>query len=189
LYSSESSSDADGEESESEPSTPTKPVTKTVNKLVRDVTVTLDDEFEVDKIIEGPRPKDGKYLVSWVGYEACDNTWEPKSNLPDSCFKSNTESSDESGDEIPLVQRLRLDEAAAAKVLQLARDEEDILEEADNVRRQAIADAASLSRAQAARSPALVAQRKSRIQPVVANRTTYESKKGGMRPRTNRIAF
>jgi hypothetical protein len=44
------------------------------------VEVELDPgSFVVDAIVKGPR-KDGKYLVSWRGYEGQD-TWEPVDHL------------------------------------------------------------------------------------------------------------
>ena len=51
-------------------------------KLTRDKTETLQGEYEISRILEGPR-KDGKYLVSWEGYGSDGNTWEPRCNLPD----------------------------------------------------------------------------------------------------------
>jgi hypothetical protein len=185
LHGSETSDSDHDSELATEPLPPASPKLQKKTTLTRAPTITLPQEYEVSEIVSGPRMSDGKYLVKWVGYESCDNTWEPRKNLPDNCFENNTESTDESGDDQPLVERLRADEVAAAKVLELKRLD---VEEADNLRCQAIADAASLARATPPK-PALVAQRKSRIEPVVAIRTTYESKKGGMRPRTGRKAY
>jgi hypothetical protein len=36
----------------------------------------------VDFIVQGPRNKDGKYKVRWVGYGAKEDTWEPAHYLP-----------------------------------------------------------------------------------------------------------
>lgn len=42
-----------------------------------------NDDFEVDKIIEVHHRKDGKreFLVSWKGFPASENSWEPEENL------------------------------------------------------------------------------------------------------------
>ena len=37
--------------------------------------------FQYDKIVEGPRESDGKFLIKWTGYPESDNTWEPRSNI------------------------------------------------------------------------------------------------------------
>jgi hypothetical protein len=44
-------------------------------------------EYEVERIVSGPRLMDGAYLIKWAGFPDADNTWEPKSNLPDSVFE------------------------------------------------------------------------------------------------------
>jgi len=72
-------------------------------KLTRSKTQTLDGEFVVSKILEGPRKKDNKYLVSWEGYGPEGNTWEPRANLPEECFNC---TSDDSGDDEPLHTQL-----------------------------------------------------------------------------------
>ena len=38
------------------------------------------EEYEIDAIVD--ERDDGMLLVSWVGYDACDNTWEDESTLP-----------------------------------------------------------------------------------------------------------
>jgi hypothetical protein len=40
------------------------------------------DTFMFEDIIDGPRRKDGKYLVSWEGHAEDHNTWEPPTNTP-----------------------------------------------------------------------------------------------------------
>ena len=96
---------------ESEVATPVKVLKKTPVKvskkkppiaLTREATVTLDGDYVVSEIVEGPRSKDGKYLVRWEGYGSDDCTWEPRANLPDDCFGDKDPSSDESGDDQPL---------------------------------------------------------------------------------------
>ena len=72
-------------------------------KLTRSKTQTLDGEFVVSKVLEGPRKKDNKYLVSWEGYGPEGNTWEPRANLPEECFNC---TSDDSGDDEPLHTQL-----------------------------------------------------------------------------------
>ncbi|TPX16414.1 uncharacterized protein E0L32_012424 [Thyridium curvatum] len=39
-----------------------------------------EEEYEVEQILE-QRVSDGKYLVKWKGYNATENTWEPKEHL------------------------------------------------------------------------------------------------------------
>ena len=180
--------DSDHEAEDSPPPFPlSKPVSPKIvpkTSLTREVTVTLPDEFEVSHIVSGPRKSDGKYNVKWVGYDSDENTWEPRKNLPDSCFDEQLPSSDESGDDRPLVETLQksrlepVDKAAAAEVLRLAQ------EEADNVKKQQLHDAAQL--APPVPSPPSVTRRQSRITATVATRTTFQSNREGMRHRTNR---
>ena len=41
-----------------------------------------DEEYEVERVIKKRvRPGKVEYLVKWLGYENCDNTWEPVTNL------------------------------------------------------------------------------------------------------------
>jgi hypothetical protein len=149
--------------------------------------MTLPDVFQVSHIVSGPRKSDGKYEVKWMGYQSDENTWEPRKNLPDSCFNEQL-SSDESGDDQPLVemvlQQRKEHVVDEAEVLRLANEAEVLrleLEEADNVRRQKLHDAAVLaSRLPPPRTP--------RITPQTATRTTFESNRDGMRPKTNRKA-
>ena len=42
--------------------------------------------------MSGPRIVDRAYLIKWAGYTHSDNTWEPRSNLPDSVFEDEAES-------------------------------------------------------------------------------------------------
>ena len=43
---------------------------------------TLGQEFDVDFVVEGPRPRDGKFRIRWVGWDnPDDDTWEPAVNL------------------------------------------------------------------------------------------------------------
>jgi hypothetical protein len=44
-------------------------------------------KFEVERIVCGPRIFDGAYLIKWAGYPSSDNTWEPRSHLPNSVFE------------------------------------------------------------------------------------------------------
>ena len=37
-------------------------------------------------VLQGPREKDNKYLVSWEGYGDSGNTWEPRSNVPEDVY-------------------------------------------------------------------------------------------------------
>ena len=108
---SESGSDRDVESPPKVKTTPVKLGKKNAVKLVqknqkkvltREPTLTLDGDYVVSEIVEGPRKKDGKYLVRWEGYGSDDNTWEPRANLPDECFEDKEKSSDESGDDLPL---------------------------------------------------------------------------------------
>ncbi len=50
------------------------------------------DTFEVERVVEGRRILDGKYLIKWAGYPESQNTWEPLCNLPDDVFSENTQS-------------------------------------------------------------------------------------------------
>ena len=55
---------------------------KTENPETKDNESIIDEEYEVERIID-KRTRQGKvkYLVKWLGYEHCDNTWEPVTNL------------------------------------------------------------------------------------------------------------
>jgi hypothetical protein len=44
-------------------------------------TVTLEGEWEVDFIVEGPRMDDGMYRVRWGGFGSEDDTWGPTDHL------------------------------------------------------------------------------------------------------------
>ncbi len=44
-------------------------------------------KYEVERIVSGPRIVGGAYLIKWAGYPDSDNTWEPRSHLPDSVFE------------------------------------------------------------------------------------------------------
>lgn len=47
------------------------------------VTWSENEEFEVDKILEVHHKRDGtrEFLVSWKGYPAAENSWEPEENM------------------------------------------------------------------------------------------------------------
>jgi hypothetical protein len=47
-------------------------------------------EYEVEKIVSGPRIVDGMYLIKWTGYPDSANTWELRRNLPESVFEDET---------------------------------------------------------------------------------------------------
>jgi hypothetical protein len=91
-----------GTSSESEPEPPAP--TPRQKKMVREPTLTLEGEYVIENILQGPRLADGKYLVRWQGYDASGDTWEPRANLPDdiSNLMLDESSSDESGDDQPL---------------------------------------------------------------------------------------
>ena len=69
---------------------------------------TLGEEFDVDFIVEGPRPSDAKFRIRWVGWDnPDDDTWEPASNfcpelLAEYLAKEEGEGSDSEGDDLPL---------------------------------------------------------------------------------------
>ena len=46
-------------------------------------TVTLEGEWQVEFIVEGPRMDDGLYRVRWEGFDVSDDTWEPPDHLSD----------------------------------------------------------------------------------------------------------
>jgi hypothetical protein len=50
------------------------------------------DKFEVERVVEGPRILDGKFLIKWAGYPESQNTWEPLCNLPDEVFSESAQS-------------------------------------------------------------------------------------------------
>jgi hypothetical protein len=168
-YSSESSA-CDGSELDAKPSTPPPR-----ERLKRDVTVTLEDSYEVESIVEGPRKKDGKYLVSWVGYAAAENTWEPKSNLPPSCFSAGNESSsDESGDDEPLYRQI-LPTLAPDEVLAKAPPPVPTVPTTKPTQATSVALKSPITR-----TPRLV--------PEIATRTTFESHRTGLRLRKGKSA-
>lgn len=47
------------------------------------VTWTENEEFEVERILEVHHKRDGtrEFLVSWKGYPASENSWEPEENM------------------------------------------------------------------------------------------------------------
>ena len=47
---------------------------------------SLNEKYEVERVVAGPRFLDGAYLIEWLGYPDSQNTWEPRSHLPDSVF-------------------------------------------------------------------------------------------------------
>ena len=49
--------------------------------LQKSGTITLEDEYNVESIRNGPR-QDGKYLIHWEDCGSDEGTWEPKENLP-----------------------------------------------------------------------------------------------------------
>ena len=57
----------------------------------------------MDFIVQGPRNKDGKYKVRWVGYGAKEDTWEPAHHLPPELLDND---SDPEGDDAPLASVL-----------------------------------------------------------------------------------
>jgi hypothetical protein len=62
-------------------STAKRNVPKTHPRQSSKPTSTLNGNFFVDKIVQGPRPSDGKFLVKWLDYKHEANTWEPADNL------------------------------------------------------------------------------------------------------------
>jgi hypothetical protein len=151
--------------------------------LQRDATVTLPDTYEVEKILSGPR-EDGKFRVKWVGFAMKDCTWEPQKNLPSTVFDeyytprgSSDETSDESGDDRPIHMSIPKKVATHANPPDYDECLREYVEEALNVRRQKIADAAQ---------PRVPPRRNPRITPLVAKRTTFESRRLGLRLRTGR---
>ena len=162
--------------------------------MQRDETVTLPDEYEVEKILSGPR-EDGKFRVKWFGFSMKDCTWEPQNNLPLTCFDdyydnrgSSAESSDESGDDkpirlsIPTKKKTNPPKATTGPAQHPNPPDYDeclrqYAEEAENVCRQKIADAD--------KAPTFP-RRVHRIIPVVATRTTFQSHRTGLRLRKGR---
>ena len=70
-------------------------------------TVTLEDEFIMDHIVEGPRAEDGKYLIRWEGWDPEDDTWEPPDHLPPHILAEHQgNGSDSEGDDTPLASVL-----------------------------------------------------------------------------------
>ena len=70
-------------------------------------TVTLEDEFIMDHIVEGPRAEDGKYLIRWEGWDPEDDTWEPPDHLPPHILAEHQgNDSDSEGDDAPLASVL-----------------------------------------------------------------------------------
>ena len=57
----------------------------------------------MDFIVQGPRNKDGKYKVRWVGCGAKEDTWEPAHHLPPELLDND---SDSEGDDAPLASVL-----------------------------------------------------------------------------------
>jgi hypothetical protein len=57
-------------------------LTKTNNSETTDNESIDDEEYEVERILD-KRTRQGKveYLVKWLGYENCDNSWEPITHL------------------------------------------------------------------------------------------------------------
>jgi hypothetical protein len=188
LDSSDSSSSDDGEAPQLELESEDESPAKVTVPMQRDKTVTLPDEYEVEKILSGPRA-DGKYRVKWVGFSMKECTWEPEQNLTPACFdeyNNNRDSSDESGDDQPIHKSIPRKKKTTPPKPKTAAPEQanppdydeclrQYVEEADNVRLQKIADV------QKARRPP---RRVHRIIPVVATRTTFDSQRGGLRRRT-----
>jgi hypothetical protein len=145
--------------------------------LQKDPTVTLPEWYTVEEIIEGPRALDGKYLCSWVGYPASQNTWEPRDNLPDSCFVEGAGQtcSDESGDDRPLYRMLNPVSPPFPPPSHTAP--EDIQDKTPPP---------SPEKAPEEPPPRTTPRRTSRIQPETATRTLFESNREGLRTRTGR---
>ena len=118
--------------------------------------MTLEGEFVIDKILKGPRSTDRKYLVSWEGYSSKDNTWEPKKNLPKDFEKFMSQTPDESGNDQPLEEQLQPD-----PLVESVTPKQYV-------------------------SPVVIPQRRSRIEPTVAVRTTFDSNRTGLRLRQGR---
>lgn len=56
--------------------------TTSANETVREDTNNQPDEYQMEKIIDHKKKKDGLHLrVRWKNYTAKDDTWEPESNL------------------------------------------------------------------------------------------------------------
>ena len=51
-------------------------------------TIELDPNYEVERILDSREEEDGQlyYYIKWKGYNAKDNTWEPKYLL--SCYQT-----------------------------------------------------------------------------------------------------
>jgi hypothetical protein len=156
--------------------------------MQREKTVTLPDEYEVEKILSGPRA-DGKFRVKWVGFSMRECTWEPEMNLPPACFdeyNNGKACSDESGDDQPIHMSIPAKKNTTPPKVKTGPTQQAnppdydeclrlFVEEALNVRLQKIADAAR-ARVSPPRQPRFV--------PVPATRTTFESQRQGLRRRT-----
>ena len=51
----------------------------------------LNEKYEVERVVSGPRILDGAYLIKWSGYPVSQNTWEPRSHLPESVFEDDSD--------------------------------------------------------------------------------------------------
>ena len=184
--------------SETEPEQETPSPAATPKKILqRDPTVTLDDEFEVDQILEGPRKKDGKFRVSWVGFPRSQCTWEPRRNLPDSCFPI-TGDSDESGDERPIHLQMRVITNPRSRKKKPTGvtptptptppvPEIDIESTPPDFIPPPVVQMVTAS-VQDPPPNIIPPTRVSRISHVVATRTTFESNRSGLRQRTGQSA-
>jgi hypothetical protein len=54
-------------------------VSKKIQKFIKKKEESGQDEYEVDKIKS--TNSEGKYLVSWKGYDSSYDTWEPFENI------------------------------------------------------------------------------------------------------------
>jgi hypothetical protein len=149
--------------------------------LQRDKTVTLPDVYEVEKILEGPR-EDGKYFVKWVGYSMNECTWEPETNLNLACFDEYfATTSEKSGDDQPIYKTLpaKTKEPVPVKKINTPPAETSPLAAQEP-------EKASPQKEAPDATPRASPARRSRLVPVVATRTTFESRRTGMRQRKGR---
>jgi hypothetical protein len=69
-------------------------------------TVTMDEEFIMERIVEGPRETDGKHRIRWEGLAPQHDTWEPAHHSPPEVLGECNNGSDPEGDDVPIASML-----------------------------------------------------------------------------------